>query len=171
MSLYFCGEECWHGGPLPDMRPEGDAVVMNGLELNRGGAFMCLNSYVLTDRARKVRVNTPMPDLDGELGARGRRVAREVDLEVRVVGYVDEADALQSDIIAQCEDNIDYLASFTIDAPEDDYGAIPLQVVRKNGKTLSGPVQVNDFTVTRGRGDRTVFMEVVLLGGHLNYLD
>lgn len=167
MSYHDCGEFCWDHGPLPDISDLGDAVILNTVPLNVGGAFMLINSFELTNPAPKRRLNREVDDRQGSIGRRSRRIEREVDLEIRVVGYVDEAGNPYSDIIEGVERNISYLQLMTIDAVEDEFGQIPIEVHRKSGIILTGFVQVDDFVAGKGRGDRTVMMNVGIPAGSL----
>jgi len=166
VSIATC-EPCWWKGPLPDLTDYGDTVVANGLSLSTGGAFMALSSYLLTDPAPKRRTNSLIPNADGLLGRPGFRTERTIDFDVRVSGEVDENGVVWADPVIGVEHNIDLLAAYTIDAEEDQFGCITWRVVRKSGKILEGPVQVNDFYAEKGVGDRIVWMNLTLPDGYL----
>jgi hypothetical protein len=144
-ELPLSEKECWLRGPLPDMSDLGDVVTLNTIELNHGNCFVLLNSWVLTEPLPKVRTNIAQLGT-GPLGRGSVRSQREIDLEIRVVGHVNPAGVPYADAHAGCDQNVELLQAYTIDAAEGSDGALPITLVRKNGEVWTNRIQIDDWT-------------------------
>jgi hypothetical protein len=131
-------------------------VVLGGLDLSGGDAFLALNPHVLLGPLPRRRTNVTIPG-KGVLGRKSDPSERSVDLEVLVTGWGDPTDPA-----AELETQVDVLRAATIDAAEDTNGAIECSVTRRDGVTLSGDVQVNEFLPGRGVTDRVVVVGITL---------
>ena len=153
--------------------PDVTSFKLGGLEL-AGGAFKILNARQIILPAPKSRSNVSAAELDADLGRRSRRTGRTVDLEVLVTGTVDDNGNVPAGVFDptdRCDTNEDVLRAATFDAPEDDFGCIELDLVKRNGQRMVGDVQVDDFAPGAGATERVVVMQITVPDGELTAVE
>lgn len=147
--------------------PPYGAVNLNAIALDAPGRRV-LNSYVLTDGARRRRKNEVRPYVGGLLGSKGYKDAREVALEVYLDGQWDLNGDPSIDEAAAVAEHIIFLRQEILDDEGDDEGAVPAIVTSAApGVTHEGPVQVNDLVSDPGIGAQVVTFELLILRGEL----
>ena len=146
---------------------------LGGLEL-AGGAFKILNARRIMAPAPKSRSNVAAAELDADLGRQSRRTGRTVDLEVLVTGTVNASGNVPAGVFDTndlCDTNEDVLRAATFDAPEDDFGCIELDLVKRDGQRMVGGVQVDDFAPGAGASERVVVMQITVPDGELSAVE
>lgn len=147
--------------------PEWGLVDLNSIELDAPGR-LTLNSYVLTDGAPRRRKNRVRPGVDGELGAKGFKTPRTVQLEVFLDGRWDYLGAPATDPVAAVESHYLYLRQQILDDDGDDEGAVTCTVSSAiAGVSYQGLVQVDDLVHQPGIGAQVITFDLVLLRGEL----
>ena len=141
-------------------QPEWGLVTLNGVELDAPGR-LTLNSWVLTDGAKRRRKNRTRPGVDGQKGSRGFKDPRDVTLEVFLDGRWDaDGDPVNTAV---------HLATAAIlDDPGDAEGCVTCSVTTAvAGTTHDGPVQVDDLRADPGIGAQVVTFSLCILRGEL----
>lgn len=148
-----------------------DAWALTIGDIDLSGAdprFLCINPEVFTLPAPKSRTN--VLDQDGLFGRQSQPRERRVDAEILVTSS-DETGVVAANVKEQRKLNLAHLRAGTIEAAEDDEGSLTA-TIDDEGETLSGSVQIDDFTRTYGpQGDVLVFMQVTLPHGYLEAVE
>ena len=126
-------------------QPEWGLVTLNGVELDAPGR-LTLNSWVLTDGAKRRRKNRTRPGVDGQKGSRGFKDPRDVTLEVFLDGRWDaDGDPVNTAVhlatVAAVQSHILFLRTAILDDPGDAEGCVTCSVTTAvAGTTHDGPV-------------------------------
>lgn len=153
-------------------QPEWGLVTLNGVELDAPGR-LTLNSWVLTDGARRRRKNRTRPGVDGQKGSRGFKDPRDVTLEVFLDGRWDaDGDPVNTAVhlatVAAVQSHILFLRTAILDDPGDAEGCVTCSVTTAvAGTTHDGPVQVDDLRADPGIGAQVVTFSLCILRGEL----